>query len=255
MVKDLYMENTLTYAAFKKSSKASLKVTSYFEVYDHLFRDFKSKPITFVEIGILNGGSLFMWREFFGEKARIIGIDLNPKAKKWEKEGFEIFIGNQADPDFWDNFKSKVDSIDILLDDGGHTYSQQIVTTECLLDIMNDGGVLVVEDTHTSYADGYGKKEYSFIQYTKFWIDKINSRFSGFGKKQFDTRVWSVEIFESIVAFKINKKASEIISKPIWNKTPDEKEKDYRNFKSKDDENKKDKIKAIFKKAFSFYND
>ena len=66
---------------------------------------------------------------FLEKNARIIGIDLNPNAKKWEKEGFEIFIGNQADPDFWKRFKSQVPSIDILLDDGGHTYIQQIVTT------------------------------------------------------------------------------------------------------------------------------
>ena len=44
-----------------------------------------------------------MWRKFFGNKARIIGIDINPIAKKWEKNGFEIFIGNQSDPNFWKN--------------------------------------------------------------------------------------------------------------------------------------------------------
>ena len=249
------MKTTLSYDAFRNSPEPTLKVTSYFEVYDKLFKKFQNRPITFVEIGNLNGGSLFMWRKFFGKKARIIGIDLNPKAKKWEKDGFEIFIGNQADPDFWDDFKLKVKSIDILLDDGGHTYPQQIITSESMLDIINDGGMLVVEDTHTSYADGYGKKETNFIQYTKFWIDKINSRFSGFGKKQSDIRVWSLEIYESIVVFNVNKKASEITSKPIWNKIPNEKENDFRSFGTKEDENNKDKLASIFKKAFSFYND
>jgi len=57
-----------------------------------------------VEIGVANGGSLFMWRSFFGKKARIIGIDFNPTAKKWEKYGFEIFIGNQAHSIFWNFF-------------------------------------------------------------------------------------------------------------------------------------------------------
>ena len=49
-----------------------------------------------------------MWRSYFGKKARIIGIDLNPTAKKWEKYGFEIFIGNQADPFFWNSFLNKI---------------------------------------------------------------------------------------------------------------------------------------------------
>ena len=45
------------------------------------------KKITFVEVGVLQGGSLFMWREYFGKEARIIGIDLHPKAKVLEKYG------------------------------------------------------------------------------------------------------------------------------------------------------------------------
>ena len=40
-------------------------------------------------------------------KARIIGVDLNQNAKKWEKYGFDIFIGDQSDPEFWSNFRKK----------------------------------------------------------------------------------------------------------------------------------------------------
>ena len=40
---------------------------------------------------------LYSCGEIFGPKARIIGIDLNPSAKKWTKYGFEIFIGDQSD--------------------------------------------------------------------------------------------------------------------------------------------------------------
>ena len=45
--------------------------------------------------------------KFFGEKARIIGIDLNEKAKELEKYGFEIFIGDQSKPEFWKTFLVK----------------------------------------------------------------------------------------------------------------------------------------------------
>ena len=169
-----------------------------------------------------------MWREFFGKKARIIGVDLNPKAKKWEKEGFEIFIGNQADPDFWDDFKLKVKSIDVLLDDGGHTYPQQIITSESMLDIINDGGMLVVEDTHTSYMSGFGPKRYSFIEYTKNMIDLINNRFSKFNRKKSEKRVWSLRIFESIVAFSVNKRATKLKSKPTVNSGEDDGARDFR---------------------------
>ena len=88
-----YKKN-LSYKAFIKSPYKSIKHTTYFDVYDELLSKYRNKKITFVEIGVLSGGSLFMWRKFFGRKARIIGIDLNPVAKKWTKHGFEIYIGD-----------------------------------------------------------------------------------------------------------------------------------------------------------------
>ena len=102
---------------FKSSPRYSIKWNNYFEIYENIFKKYVNKKITFVEIGIGNGGSLFMWRKFFGNKAKIIGIELNPDAKKLEKHGFEIYIGDQANPSF-EKFYKKIGKIDILLDDG-----------------------------------------------------------------------------------------------------------------------------------------
>ena len=85
---------------FKKSKKFSIKWSSYFQVYEKIFSKYKNKKIKFVEIGVANGGSLFMWKKYFGKKAKIIGIDLNPNAKKLEKYGFKIYIGSQSDKKF-----------------------------------------------------------------------------------------------------------------------------------------------------------
>ena len=92
------------FKSFKASPKYTIKWSNYFEIYEKLFKKFLNQKLTFVEIGVGNGGSLFMWKNFFGNKARIIGIELNPDAKKLEKFGFEIFIGDQADPLFLEKF-------------------------------------------------------------------------------------------------------------------------------------------------------
>ncbi|CAN1593485.1 hypothetical protein MCEMKE138_00231 [Candidatus Pelagibacterales bacterium] len=77
---------------------------------------------------------------------------------------------------------------------------------------MNDGGIIVIEDTHTSYMNGYGPKKYSFINYVKNKIDQINHRYS-FEKKLYDEkRILSIEIAESMVAFKINRLESNAVS-------------------------------------------
>ncbi|WP_370571117.1 class I SAM-dependent methyltransferase [Phaeobacter sp. SYSU ZJ3003] len=204
---------------FRASPFLSTKHTTYFSVYDRLFSPYRDRPITFVEIGVLSGGSLFMWRKFFGAKARIIGIDLNPDAVRWREHGFEIHIGSQADPAFWQSFLEDVGPIDILLDDGGHRFEQQIMTCECALPGIRDGGLLVVEDTHTSYLPSYGgPSPMSFINFAKQIADGINHRFSGLhGKYPSEAAIWSVRFFESLVAFEVDRKLAGLASRPCRN--------------------------------------
>ena len=160
---------TKTYKSFKKSKYLSIKHKNYFYIYDNLFEKYRNKNITFVEIGIFSGGSLFMWRDFFGKKARIIGIDLNPEAKKFEKYGFEIIIGDQSSETFWKNFFTKFGKVDLVLDDGGHTNFQQIITTNCCIPNIKDNGMLIVEDVHASFIkqNWYNPSKYSYINYCK----------------------------------------------------------------------------------------
>src|SRR6056300_1164567 len=101
------MNNQSLLDIFNESKFYSLKYSNYFHIYEKLFSSFRGKKITFVEIGVLSGGSLFMWKKYFGNDARIIGVELNPDAKKFEDYGFEIFIGNQSDPNFWNEFFKK----------------------------------------------------------------------------------------------------------------------------------------------------
>jgi len=206
---DIFRQSKL-YNIYKNSPYTSLKLDSYFLAYEEIFNKYIGKKITFVEVGVLHGGSLFMWREYFGRQARIIGIDLDPAAKELEKHGFEIFIGSQSNKIFWEKFYSKIGKIDILLDDGGHVNDQQIISLSEAINNTNDGGVLVVEDTHTSYLKSFGNpSKYSFINYSKFLIDAVNSRFAGAKitmKNNFNKKIYSINFYESIVAVNIDSK-------------------------------------------------
>jgi hypothetical protein len=117
------------------------------------------------------------------------------------------------------------------------------------------GGVLVVEDTHTSYMDGFGDRNLSFINYVKVWIEIINTRFEAFNKKQEDTRVWSIEIFESIVAFRINKKASKLKSELLWNIKPEKELKDFRDADQTYIKENLEELNNKINQAFSIYKD
>lgn len=204
-------QETVSFEAFLKSDYLSYKHKNYFPIYDEVLTKYRGKEnITFVEVGVFNGGSLFMWREFFGPGARIIGIDFNPEAIKWREHGFDIFIGDQSNPNFWRNFFSEVGMIDILLDDGGHTNKQQIITFKESVPYINDGGVILVEDVHANFQPEFGNpSKFSFIEYCKKLVNKINYRFPIiplFGKHIPDYSIHSVTFYESIIAIKINRK-------------------------------------------------
>ena len=197
--------------SFKSSPKYSIKWSNYFEIYENLFKRFVNKKITLVEVGIGNGGSLFMWRNYFGKKAKIIGIELNPEVKKLEKNGFKIFIGDQSSPDFWKNFYKKVGKIDILIDDGGHTNLQQITTLMESIKHINHNGMIVVEDTHTSFMREKGFKnpsKYSFINFSKSLIEILHRR-NPMIKKELNylsKTINSVEYYDSVTVINIGKK-------------------------------------------------
>jgi len=197
--------------SFKSSPKYSIKWNNYFEIYENLFKRFKNKKITLVEVGIGNGGSLFMWRSYFGKKAKIIGIELNPEAKKLERNGFKIHIGDQSNPDFWKNFYKKVGKIDILIDDGGHTNLQQITTLMESINHINPNGIIVVEDTHTSFMKDKGFKnpsKFSFINFTLMIVEILHRRNPMIKKKlnNLSKLINSIEYFDSITVVNIAKK-------------------------------------------------
>lgn len=185
----------------------SIKYDSYFPAYEALLQRYVDREITIVEVGILNGGSLFMWKKYFGTKARIIGIDLNPDALEWEEHGFEIYIGDQSSEAFWADLFQKIGKVDVLIDDGGHTNRQQIVTSHYAIQNINDGGLLIVEDVHTSYFREFGNpSRYSFVNFAHRIVDGVNSRSCSLRRTcvEYSSRVYSVTFFESMVAFQID---------------------------------------------------
>ena len=88
-------------SAFKSSPRYSIKWNNYFEIYENLFKEFKDKKVKILEIGVGDGGSLFMWRSFLKKGSKIYGVDLNPQALKLKKNGFNITIGDQSKKEFW----------------------------------------------------------------------------------------------------------------------------------------------------------
>lgn len=185
------------------------KWSNYIDIYDYHFSKYREQEIVFLEIGISHGGSLKFWREYFGPKAKIFAIDIDPDCKKFETENTKIFIGSQEDAEFLEKVKKEIPPIDILLDDGGHTMKQQIVTFNTMFDHVKENGIYACEDTHTSYFPEYGgglKKSKTFIEFCKNHIDELHGWYAlPKDEKEMKTKitssVWGIHFYDSIVLY------------------------------------------------------
>src|SRR6202022_707195 len=115
------MNNSLREIFDNHSARQIHKLSHYFEIYERYFSKYIDKEVVILEIGISHGGSLQMWRKYFGKKAKIFAVDINPECKKLEEENIKIFIGSQEDKYFLSKIVKEMPSPDIIIDDGGHT--------------------------------------------------------------------------------------------------------------------------------------
>lgn len=172
-------DNRMEEFYLKKSHRIMNKWWHYFEVYHTFFQKYVGTNVKILEIGVFKGGSMQMWRDYFGEKAVIVGIDIDEKCKVFEEDNIKICIGSQGDKAFLTEVSENWGPFDIVLDDGSHMMEHQIITFETLFPLLKEGGVFVCEDCHTSYMSSYGggyKRKESFMEYSKNFTDCVNSQ-------------------------------------------------------------------------------
>lgn len=128
---------------------------NYFDlVYSSVFDPIKEKVKTFVEIGILHGQSLILWRDFF-QNSNVIGVDIDTSNAKKRLENIdktridfvELDQSNEAQLDL---FASQHSNIDVILDDGCHRMREQQIGLAKLFKCVKEGGIYIIEDLHTS---------------------------------------------------------------------------------------------------------
>ena len=160
------------------SVKRLHKWLHYFDIYERHFSRFRGKGPVMIEIGVFGGGSLAMWREFFGKDSKIIGIDINPECKAHESDGVEVFIGSQDDPALIEQIFKKYPWVDIVLDDGSHMMQHMVSSFELMYERIQPNGIYMVEDMHTCYWPEYGgglNLQNTFMEYTKNKLDALNA--------------------------------------------------------------------------------
>lgn len=158
----------------------------YFDVYETWFSRFRGQAPRILEIGVQHGGSSRMWQEYFGLGTQIVGVDIDPRCLQHKTNNIDIVIGDQGNPDFWNQFLSQyTEPFDIIIDDGSHQMQDMSLTFLLLNQQVKDSGIYLIEDCHTAYwtdASLYGGpledrglyNPGNIIEFAKTGIDVLN---------------------------------------------------------------------------------
>ena len=113
----------------------------YFPVYEQHFAPFRGARPRVLEIGISHGGSLQMWRRYFGRGATVVGIDIEPRVTSLAEPGLDIHVGSQSDPEFLAELVDRYGGFDIVIDDGSHRFADQRASLDALWPSLSENGV------------------------------------------------------------------------------------------------------------------
>lgn len=139
------------------------------------FYEYWLKPKEFeniLEIGAFKGGSMRAWKELW-PKSKIYGIECNPNLRN-ESPDLDIFVGDQTDIEFLNEVINNIGSPDLIIDDGGHKMSQQIISFKTLFPQLKSDGYYVIEDLETSYLSDWIDQPQTTINFLNGLIDKVN---------------------------------------------------------------------------------
>ncbi len=188
------------------TGKTMHKNVHYFQIYERHFSRFIGQSLTMIEIGTGGGGSAHMWKQYFGARARIVSLDINPIRKVGEDAQVSIRIGDQSDVGFLGAVLEEFGTPDIVLDDGSHQMPHVNATFDWLYPRIYQGGVYMIEDLHTAYWEEFGgglAKANTFIERSKGFIDELNAEYTRglLPETQFSKITSSIHYYDSVVVF------------------------------------------------------
>ena len=153
----------------------------YDRFYPMFLEPLRTLQFNMLEIGILEGGSLKVWEEYFPE-ANIYGIDIN---SKWVSDRCITYKFDQSKPEDLKKISKTIPKCKFIIDDGSHHPHHQLITfLELFENLLDEGGVYIIEDVECNYWKpdasiyGYTIGHFNIIDYLKSTPDQINNEFS-----------------------------------------------------------------------------
>lgn len=118
----------------------------YTDIYELLFRGWRKIPVSVLEIGVLDGGSIRMWRRYFSNPT-VVAIDSNDRVTFDNDYGVEFIHGDA----YSDEMISKLqnDRFNIMIDDADHRVENQTIFLKRYSPMLRPNGIMIIEDVIT----------------------------------------------------------------------------------------------------------
>lgn len=125
---------------------------SYLHIYERYLEPLRGMPIKLLELGVRNGNSLRMWKEYF-PSAQIYGVDFIPSCKQQEEDRIEILIASQDDDIRLGALADRAGGFDVVLDDASHINHLTHTSFRILFPRLKPRGFYIMEDLGMSWVD------------------------------------------------------------------------------------------------------
>lgn len=130
--------------------KAQKCAYHYIEIYEEWFAPLRMQAITLVEIGVLAGGSLLMWEEWF-PKAKIVGVDIDPQFAPAPESRITVVQADAGNQEAMEAVARDHGMLSVIVDDASHDPAQWMSSLGALWPYLLPGGWHVIEDTSTPF--------------------------------------------------------------------------------------------------------
>jgi len=127
------------------------------QIYEECFEPLIGKEISLLELGVADGKSLLLWRDYF-EKARIAGLDVNPIQIEDPTGRIRLYVGYQQDVALLTSIAKEQapHGFDAIIDDCSHIAEfTRISFWHLFVHHLKPGGIYAIEDINTGYMDDF----------------------------------------------------------------------------------------------------
>ena len=148
-----------------------------------------------LELGVQSGGSLEMWKYYFGSQIEVHGVDINPLCLKFDDpaRNISVHLGSASDSALMSSLARRLAPIDFVIDDASHHSPDILAAFAHLYPALRmappgegahrDGGIYMVEDLLSNYwisaefQEGAQNAD-TFVNNVKRMVDRMHVQYA-----------------------------------------------------------------------------